>query len=130
MANRAKNATAKQPNGTITIDDRTQKALCKVLQCISKREQEIEVYRQFLCGNDNFEAYSSFQRLDRNQDGFVTPMDIVNFMRDNGQMQVTESACYFIFKFFDSDEDGKLHYPDYLQMILPCTNARMRTEQT
>lgn len=57
-------------------------------------------------------------------------MDIVNFMRDNGQMWVTENHGYFLIKFFDSDEDGKLHYPDYLQMILPCTNAKMRSEQT
>jgi hypothetical protein len=41
-------------------------------------------------------------------------MDIVNFMRDNGQMWVTENHGYFLIKFFDSDEDGKLHYPDYL----------------
>jgi len=29
-------------------------------------------------------------------------------------MDVTESACYYVVKFFDADEDGKLTYPEYL----------------
>jgi hypothetical protein len=36
------------------------------------------------------------------------------FMRENGYMQTTEANFYFIVKFFDSDEDGKLTYPEYL----------------
>jgi Ca2+-binding EF-hand superfamily protein len=75
-----------------------------------------------------FEAYSTFCRLDRNEDGFITPMDFVNFFRDNGLMDCTEADCYFMLKFFDSDEDGKLGFPEYIQMLLPCTNATLRAE--
>jgi hypothetical protein len=57
-------------------------------------------------------------------------MSFVNFFRDCGIMDVTESACYYVVKFFDADEDGKLTYPEYLQMILPCTNLNMRAEVT
>lgn len=41
-------------------------------------------------------------------------MDMVNFMRENGIMTTTEADFYFIIKFFDSDEDGKLNYTDFL----------------
>lgn len=68
----------------------------------------------FLCSNEMFEPYSVFCRVDRNQDGFVTPMELLNFFRDNGVTDVNEADCYFVIKFFDSDEDGKLHYPDFL----------------
>ena len=41
-------------------------------------------------------------------------MNLVNFFRDNGIMDVTEGTCYFIVKFYDADEDGKLTYPEFL----------------
>lgn len=43
---------------------------------------------------------------------------------------VTEADCYYIIKFFDSDEDGALHYPDFMQMLLPCSNSRLRAQAT
>lgn len=55
----------------------------------------------------------------------------MNYLRDNGlASNVTEADCYYIVKFFDSDLDGKLHYPDFMQLILPCTNSRLRAEAT
>jgi hypothetical protein len=57
-------------------------------------------------------------------------MDMVNFLRENGIMDVNEADCYFVMKFFDSDEDGKLNYPDFLQVTLPCTNANIRSATT
>ena len=130
MANRARNATAKKRIGDRTLADATIMTLKKVLLCISKKEQQCEILRQFLCANINYEPYSSFCRIDRNQDGFISPIDLVNFMRDNGNMDINEADCYFVMKFFDSDEDGKLNYPDFLQIVLPCTNKEIRSEAT
>lgn len=45
-------------------------------------------------------------------------------------MDVNEADCYFVMKFFDSDEDGKLNYPDFLQIVLPCTNQKIRSSTT
>ena len=61
-----------------------------------------------------FNPYASFCRLDRNESGFVTPMNMINFFRDNGITEITEATCYYIIKFYDADEDGKLTYPEYL----------------
>lgn len=93
-------------------------------------EEKIEVLRQFLCSNEFFDVYSAFNRIDRNQDGFITPIDMLNFFRDNGVTAVTEAKCYFMIKYFDSDLDGKLHFPDFMQIVLPCTNSKMRSECT
>ena len=35
-------------------------------------------------------------------------------MYDNGVNDVTEADCYYVIKFFDADEDGKLTYPEFL----------------
>jgi hypothetical protein len=32
--------------------------------------------------------------------------------------------------FFDSDEDGKLNFPDFMQIMLPCDNPYLRAETT
>jgi Ca2+-binding EF-hand superfamily protein len=77
--------------------------------------------------NENFEPYGAFQRLDRLQTGFLTPKEFLNFIRDNGLAAgVTEADCYYLVKFFDSDLDGQLHYPDFMQIVLPCANAKLR----
>jgi Ca2+-binding EF-hand superfamily protein len=57
-------------------------------------------------------------------------MEILNFLRDNGIHNATEADCYYLVKFFDSDEDGKLNYPDFMQIVLPCTNANLRAAAT
>ena len=33
-------------------------------------------------------------------------------------------------KFFDSEMDGRINYPDFMQLILPCTNSRLREQAT
>lgn len=43
---------------------------------------------------------------------------------------MTEADCYYLVKFFDSDEDGSLHYPDFMQVVLPCSNAKLRASAT
>ena len=43
---------------------------------------------------------------------------------------VTEADCYYLVKFLDSDTDGYLHYPDFMQIILPCANSRLRAQAT
>jgi Ca2+-binding EF-hand superfamily protein len=71
--------------------------------------------RQYLATNENFEPYQAFMRLDRDQSGFLGPKKLLQFIRDNGLAKgVTEADCYYIVKYFDSDEDGVLHYPDFM----------------
>ena len=55
-------------------------------------------------------------------------MELVNFFRDNGVTNINEADCYFVIKYFDSDVDGKLHYPDFVQILLPCSDHKMRSE--
>ena len=63
---------------------KTQKTLKKLLALTAKSESDIEMQRQFLAKNENMEPYSVFQRIDRNEDGFIGSMEILYFLRDNG----------------------------------------------
>jgi hypothetical protein len=52
---------------------------------------------------------------------------MINYIRDNGVSDgVTEADCYYLVKYFDSDEDGKLHYADYMTLLLPCSDSKLR----
>jgi Ca2+-binding EF-hand superfamily protein len=76
------------------------------------------------------EPYSLFSRVDRSEDGLVTPVEILNYLRDNDIHECTEADCYYLVKFFDSDEDGKLNYPDFMQIVLPVDNPYLRAVAT
>jgi hypothetical protein len=52
------------------------------------------------------EPYAAFTRIDRDFNGFISSLNILNFLRDNNVYHITEADCYYIIKFFDSDEDG------------------------
>ena len=47
-------------------------------------------------------------------------------MRDNNVFNSSESECYRLVKFFDSDEDGRLSLSDFSQIILPCEDNLLR----
>lgn len=113
---------------TMELGIKAQELMKDLLMMYINIEEKIEVLRQFLCSNETFDLYSAFNRIDRSGDGFITPMKMVNFMRDNGATNVSESQCYFMLKYFDSDLDGKIHFPDFMQIVLPCTNMKMRSE--
>jgi len=112
-------------------EDALQK-LKKLLLTSIAYEEKIDVLRMFLVSNEIFDCYGGFCRLDRNEDGFITPLDMVDFFRDNGITDVTEAECYFIIKYFDSDVDGKLHFTDFMQVLLPCGpgSEEMRSDVT
>ena len=105
--------------------------LADLLITIAKYERKIELKRQYLATNENYEPFGAFQRLDRKDVGFLNSKSFLNFLRDNGMAaNVTEADCYYLVKYFDSDVDGRLHYPDFMQIVLPCANSRLRAAAT
>ena len=40
--------------------------------------------------------------------------------RDGGGDGISMMECNHLVKFFDSTLEGRLHYTDFLQIVLPC----------
>ena len=59
----------------------TKKKLAKLLIHTGEIEMQIEFARQNLCKAPAFEPYASFQRIDRAGKGYISPKDILNFMK-------------------------------------------------
>lgn len=108
----------------------TSALLRALLMAIATGEISIEKQRRALAKLVKFEPYAAFQRIDRNRTGFIDSMDILTFLRDNGFVEETEADTYYLTKFFDVDSDGRLNYTEFLTMVLPCDNAKLREEVT
>ncbi len=59
----------------------TELELAKVVMTIAAEERGREVARQVLAEQPTFEPFAAFQRLDRNNQGYLTSIDIRAFVR-------------------------------------------------
>jgi hypothetical protein len=62
------------------ISTETEGKLCELIFEIAKAEKEIEVYRSELAESLRFEPYAAFTRLDKHRMGYISALDIVNFL--------------------------------------------------
>ena len=104
----------------------TERRLAKLLMGTAELEKQVEVVRQVLAEQALFEPYAVFQRLDRQSKGYLSPKDLMNFLRSN-KKESQAKPCFFLIKFFDSDMDGKLSYTDFLEMVLPTCAPDLRS---
>ena len=73
-----------------------------------------------------FAPYSVFCRLDRNATETLTSYELLDFLKEQGVIDVSLGDCARLLAFFDSDNDGKLSFADFSQMILPCEEPGLR----
>jgi len=50
--------------------------------------------------------------MDRDSNGFVSSVEVMNYLRDQRNFSTSESECFRLVKFFDSDEDGRLSFQE------------------
>jgi hypothetical protein len=86
--------------------------LKSLLVAVGDGERGLEAARQRLCTIRDFAPHSSFQRLDRDSNNFISACEILNYLRDQRNFTASETECYRLVKFFDSDEDGRLSFQE------------------
>jgi len=83
-----------------------------LLVAVGDGERGLEAARQRLCTIRDFAPHSAFQRLDRDATNRITACELLNFMRDHRNFTVSETECYRLVKFFDSDNDADLDFQE------------------
>jgi len=96
---------------------------------IGNQEKQLEVVRQVLCEQPEFEPYAAYRRIDRTRKGFITSTDIHEFLFSNDFHFTEEECCYYI-NHYDRDGDKKLIYSEFLPSLLPFDNPDLRTMVT
>lgn len=107
------------------------KKLKKFLLTIKNGEQSIETQRQRLCAIETFEPLSAFQRLDRNQDMQLAPLEIVRFLRENGIENISEADCsnmisYYKGQMSEQEVQLTLGFRDFLAIVVPLESPVLK----
>ncbi|OMJ80663.1 hypothetical protein SteCoe_19042 [Stentor coeruleus] len=108
---------------SLTIE--TEKKLADTIASIAEGEKEIEIARISLTENRDFEPFSAFKSLDRLGIGFISYMDLQDFLNRNRIPFISQELSSLI-KQYDSDSDGRLVLSEFHQLTLPSTNNLLR----
>lgn len=109
------------------MEDEIKNVLKNLFYTITRTEVEIEEQRQILAAMEDFEPSSTFSLIDSKCKGYVTPQELLSFMKNNGGTSATENDLYLLVKYFDSMQSDRLILDDYIQVLLPCSNDYLRS---
>jgi hypothetical protein len=80
----------------------------------AEQEIAIEKIRQILAAMRDFEPYTAFKRIDRNNEGFIDAQALTHFQRENGFRELEPQDFKTLINYFDLDQDKCLNYHDFL----------------
>ena len=103
----------------------TQRKLADFIYLIAEGEKEIEQARISLSEHREFEPYSAFRSLDRLGVGYLSYLEIRDFMEKNRIPCNSQDASSLI-KQYDSNLDGRLVLAEFHQLTLPSTSNILR----
>lgn len=103
----------------------TELKLAHLVKTIADCEKQVEVVRQVLAEQRDFEPYTAFKRIDNLGLGYIRVQDLHDFLRDNG-ISATERDVLYLFKLYDSNGDQRLTYSNFLNAVLPVTSPALR----
>lgn len=99
--------------------------LCNFIMKLCSIERFIEIKRQLLCDKPDFEPYTAFQRLSRDQSSRITPETITNFMSES-MVVATIDECQRFISHYSSSQESHLGYKEFLDVILPKEHPDLR----
>ncbi len=94
----------------------TEKNIIQILLTLSEGERNIEVSRQVLSDNYDFDSMQIFKYLDIEGKNYIDSNNIINFLRFKN-IPVNNFEVYFLIFFYDLDFDGYLSYSEFLNLI-------------
>lgn len=108
------------------LNDKTiNEAISNFIIQVCLKERYIELRRQMLCDNSDFEPYVAYSRLSRDEKKGISARSIQNFLKENS-IPVPLMKCSNLVEHYDTDKDGKLNYMEFLEMVLPKEHPDLR----
>ena len=94
----------------------TEARVAKILLTLAEGERSIEVSRQVLSDNFDFDPYQIFRALDSCCKNNIDTCDIINFLRTKG-IYTNEAEVALLILAYDEDSNGTLSYSEFLNLI-------------
>ncbi|CAG9321551.1 unnamed protein product [Blepharisma stoltei] len=98
--------------------------LCSLISMIYEGESDIEICREFLCKDRNFNPYNLLGMIPQSS-GVITPNDFYhcNLIKD---LKATFDDFYMLIKQYSSGANSYLTSKDFLKLIMPATNEKLK----
>lgn len=103
----------------------TEARVVKLFINLFEGEKAVELCRDNLAIQRDFDAYQIFQRIDRERKNYIDEYNVVDFLKNNS-IYCTNSEARLMLSFYDSNYDGNLNYTEFLNMILSDSNYSIR----
>jgi Ca2+-binding EF-hand superfamily protein len=94
----------------------TEARVAKILLTLAEGERNIEISRQVLNDNYDYDAYQIFKYFDFEGKNRIDPCNLLEFLRTKG-IYANLTEINLIFLFYDKDYDGCLSYLEFLKLI-------------
>ena len=98
------------------ISNETINKLALIFKALAEGERNVELTRQVLCDNNDYDPYTIFKLIDMNNKNRINNEDIVSFLNKN-KVYISKEEASFIIMFYDEDFDDEFSYLEFTNMI-------------
>lgn len=116
LTNKRPNYEARHPDEAITLKTRLE--FGDILRNILRLEGNLEDLRLNLTQSPMFSISGAFQTLDQSNNGYLTQLDLKNFLEDY-EFFATQKEIDLLFDKLDKDRDAKISYGEFFTEVAP-----------
>ena len=98
------------------ISNDIQSKLSEILMTLAEEERNVEVTRQVLTENKDYNPYQIFCFLDKDKKNKINDLDLIDFLR-NKNIFSTENEIKLLILFYDEDLDTNLNFEEFINLI-------------
>ena len=103
----------------------TESRIAKVFLVLASKEREVELQRQVLAQQVEFNVHQTFCYLDKERKNTVCAVNVLDFLRRNG-VYAHANEVRLLIQFYDADKDALLAYNEFADMVLSESNCMLR----
>ena len=93
-----------------------QERICEIFMTLVELERNVEITRQVLTENKDYNSYQIFCYLDTNKKNKINILDISNFLKEKNIFS-TETEIKLLILFYDNNLDTNLNYEEFINLI-------------
>jgi len=104
--------------------------LAEFLLTIGEGENDLEDARQNLSEILEYNPATTFNRVNRGNNGSIKADEIIAFCADNGLTTIEKDETAVLIDFFDDTGNGTLNFEEFSHILLPCEDHELREAVT
>ena len=110
------------------ISGDVQSKLSEILMTVAEEERNVEVTRQVLTENKDYNPYQIFCFLDNGKKNKINDLDLFDFLR-NKNIFTTENEIKLLILFYDDDLDTNLNFEEFINLIESKTSNKKEIKE-